>query len=289
MSANPAQQKSHWLLAALLLAQIVLMSASARDQQSGQSMLRTWIMTPLSFVANRADRVYSAVSGWIAGYVALRGVREENAHLREEVERLTAERNEALERSNRLDLVERELGLQSRPVWPSIAANVVSREMSVWSRRLIIDRGTLDGVKKDMPVATNSGIVGRVVSVGPNWAQVQVITDKQAGAGAMLQNSRAMGEMRGLGSDRCELKSISTAQEVQIGEAIITTGLDRIYPKGLLIGTVEQVESDPNSPSLRIIIIPSAKVDRVENVLVLMVEEKDLKMEEADKSSMGSR
>ncbi|MEW6208691.1 MAG: rod shape-determining protein MreC [Acidobacteriota bacterium] len=280
MSANPAQQRSHWLLAALLLAQIVLMSASARDPQSGQSVLRTWIMTPLSFVANRADRVYSAVSGWIASYTALRGVREENARLREQVERLTAERNEAQERATRLDLIERDLGLNSRSSYPSIAANVVSRDLSLWSRRLTIDRGTLDGVRKDMPVVTNSGIVGRVVGVGPNWAQVQVITDKLAGAGAMLQRSRAMGEMRGLGTDRCELKSISTAQEVQTGEAIITTGLDRIYPKGLLIGTVEQVESDPNAPSLRIIIAPSARVDRVEHVLVLMVEEKDLKIGE---------
>jgi rod shape-determining protein MreC len=278
MSASPAQQRSHWLLAALLLAQIVLMSASARDQQSGQSVLRTWIMTPLSFVANRADRLYSAVSGWIASYIALRGVREENARLRQEVERLTAERNEAQERATRLDLIERDLGLNARPTYPAIAANVVSRDLSVWSRRLTLDRGALDGVKKDMPVITNSGIVGRVISVGPNWAQVQVITDKVAGAGAMLQQSRAMGEMRGLGTDRCELKSISTAQEVQPGEAIITTGLDRIYPKGLLIGTVEQVESDPNAPSLKIIIAPSARVDRVEQVLVLIVEEKDLKV-----------
>jgi rod shape-determining protein MreC len=289
MTANPARQRSHWLLATLLLAQIVLMSASARDPQSGQSMLRTWIMTPLSFVANRADRVYSAVSGWIASYVALRGVREENARLREEVERLTAERNEAMERSTRLDLLERELGLQKRPTYPTVAANVVSRDMSLWSRRLILDRGTMDGIKKDMPVATNSGIVGRVVSVGPNWAQVQVITDKLAGAGAMLQQSRAMGEMRGLGTDRCELKSISTGQEVQIGEAVVTTGLDRIYPKGLLIGTVEQVEGDPNSPSLKIIINPSARVDRIEQVLVFKVEEKDLIPGEADKSSAGSR
>jgi rod shape-determining protein MreC len=240
-------------------------------------------MTPLTFVADKADRVYSAVAGWVAGYVELRGVREENQRLHDEVDRLTAERNEAIERSARLEILEQQLGLASGQPINSVAANVVSRKMAWWSRFLIIDRGSFDGVKKDMPVATATGIVGRVIKVGPNWAQVQVITDKLAGAGAMLQSSRAMGEIRGLGTDRCELKNISTSQSVEVGEAVVTTGLDRIYPKGLLIGVVERVETDPNSPSQKITIAPSARVDRVELVLLLLVEEKDLKIDEVVK------
>src|SRR6185503_3428807 len=133
----------------------------------------------------------------------------------------------------------------------------ISRDPSLWFRRLTIDLGTLNGVKRDMPVSAAGGIVGRVISVGPNFAMVQVITDKHAGVGAMLQNSRAMGEVRGVGDDdRCELKNIKTSETVEAGESVITTGLDRIYPKGLLIGTVERIEPDPNAPWHRIIIKP---------------------------------
>ena len=137
----------------------------------------------------------------------------------------------------------------------------------------------LDGVKRDMPVATAGGIVGRVISVGPNFAMVQVITDKHAGVGAMLQASRAMGEIRGLDNDRCELKNVSTSEKVDVGESVVTTGLDRIYPKGLLVGTVERIEVDPNAPWHKIVVKPAAPVDRVEHVLVFLVEPKDLKIE----------
>jgi rod shape-determining protein MreC len=148
---------------------------------------------------------------------------------------------------------------------------------------LTVDRGALDGVKLNMPVAMAGGIVGRVVSLGPNWAMVQVITDKQAGVGAMLQTSRAMGEVRGLDNARCEIMNISSSENVQEGESIVTTGLDRIYPKGLLVGTVERIEEDPNAPWHRIIIKPAAPIDRAEHVLVLLVEPKDLKIEETVK------
>jgi len=280
MSANTAQQKAPWILAALLLSQVVLMSTYARRPDSEQSVLRTWMVTAFAPVVRVADSVLSSVKGAGASYVDVRHAREENLELREKVDQLTAERNTALERAADLDLLRRQLALPVSPRYSELAANVISRDASLWFRRLTIDRGTLDGVKRDMPVATAVGIVGRVISVGPNFAMVQVITDKHAGVGAMLQTSRAMGEVRGLDTDRSELKNISTSEKVEVGESIVTTGLDRIYPKGLLVGVVESIEADPNAPWHKIVVKPAAPVDRVEHVLVLLVEPKDLKIEE---------
>ena len=256
------------------------MSTNARRPDSEQSVLRTWMVTAFAPVVRVADSVFSSVKGTGASYIDVRHAREENLELRERVERLTAEWNKELERAAELDLLRRQLALPTHPEYGKLAANVISRDASLWFRRLTIDRGTLDGVKRDMPVATAGGIVGRVISVGPNFAMVQVITDKHAGVGAMLQSSRAMGEIRGLDNDRCELKNISTNEKVEVGESVVSTGLDRIYPKGLLIGVVERVEADPNAPWHKIIIQPAAPVDRVEHVLVLLVEPKDLKIDE---------
>ena len=281
MSANPAQQKAPWILAALLLAQVALMSSNARHPDSEQSILRVWLVTAFAPIVNVTGSVLSSIKGTAGGYLDVRHAREENIELREKVDQLTAERNDALERAAELDLLRRELALPSRPQYREISANVISRDSSLWFRRLIIDRGSGDGVKRDMPVATAGGVVGRVISLGPNFAMVQVITDKHAGVGAMLQNSRAMGEVRGVGDDdRCELKNIKTSENVEVGESVVTTGLDRIYPKGLLIGTVERIEPDPNAPWHRIIMKPAAAVDRIEHVLVLLVEAKDLKFAE---------
>ena len=279
MSANTAQQKAPWILAALLLSQVVLMSTYARHPDSEQSVLRIWLVTGFAPVVRVTDAIFSSVKGAGASYVDLRHAREENLELREKVDQLTAERNNALERAAELGLLRMQLALPARPQYRELAANVISRNASLWFRRLTIDRGTLDGVKRDMPVATAGGIVGRVISVGPNFAMVQVITDKHAGVGAMLQSSRAMGEIRGLDNDRCELKNISTSEKVEVGESVVTTGLDRIYPKGLLVGTVESIEADPNAPWHKIVVKPAAPVDRIEHVLVLLVEPKDLKID----------
>jgi rod shape-determining protein MreC len=280
MSSNSAQNKAPWLLAILLLGQVALMSAYAKHPDSEQSVLRTWIMTPLSSIEKLANSVLGAITGTVSSYVDLKGARAENIELREKVEQLTAERNEAFERAAELDRLRTQLALPARADYRRLAANVISRDASTWFRRLTIDRGTLDGVKLNMPVTTAGGVVGRVISVGPNFATVQVITDKQAGLGAMLQESRAMGEVRGLENARCELKNISSSELVQEGEAVVTTGLDRIYPKGLLVGMIERIEIDPSAPWHKIIIKPAAPVDRIEHVLVLLVEAKDLKIDE---------
>jgi len=285
MTASPAsQRRTTWWLAALLLGQVVLMSAGAkRHPDSEQSILGTWIMTPLSFVERIVNGAVSAVTGTIASYVDLRHARAENTELREKNDQMLGELNELREHAAELERLRTQLALPPRAQYHSIAANVIARNATTWFRRLTIDRGTFDGLKLNMPVMTAGGIVGRVISVGPNFATVQVVTDKQAGVGAMLQTSRAMGEVRGLDNAHCELKNVSTAVNVQEGESVVTTGLDRIYPKGLLIGTVERIEQDPNAPFNKIVIKLTAPVDRLEHVLVLLVEAKDLKIDEATK------
>lgn len=281
MTASPAsQRKTTWWLAALLLGQVVLMSALAKHPDSEQSVFRTWVMTPLSFVGRYVNAVASTITGTLASYVDLRHARAENLELREKNDQMLGELNELREHAAELDRLRRQLALPPGADYRRIAANVIARDATTWFRRLTIDRGTLDGVKLNMPVMTAGGIVGRVISVGPNFAMVQVLTDKQAGAGAMLQNSRAMGEVRGLDNANCELKNVSTAISVAEGESVLTTGLDRIYPKGLLIGTVERIEQDPNAPFNKIVIKLTAPVDRLEHVLVLLVEAKDLKIDE---------
>lgn len=269
-------------LAALLLAQVVLMSANARQPGSGQLVLTGWVLIVYTPIAAKVDWALSGIVGAVASYTDLRGAREENIQLKQEIEQLKAELNEARERAAELDLLRTQMALPSRPDYTAISANVIARDADLWYRRLTIDRGTLDGVKLNMPVTTAAGIVGRIVGLGPNFAQVQVITDKHAGVGAMLQRSRAKGEVRGMEQEGplCELQNVPSSEKVEVGEPVVTTGLDRIYPKGLMIGTVERIESDPTAPWHRIIISPSARVDRVEHVLVLLVEQKDLKVEE---------
>lgn len=268
------------MLAILLFIQVLAMTIFARHPENEQSLIRTWTMTVFTPIARGFDWGISKVTGGIDGYADMRNAQARNVELQAELERLTQERDRAVERAAEYDQLRAQLALPTRPQYAELAANVVSRDTTLWFRRLIIDRGESDGIKRNMPVATATGIVGRVISVGPIHAVVQVITDKHAGVGAMLQNSRAKGEVRGLDNARCELRSISSSEKTEVGETVITSGLDRIYPKGLVIGTIERLEVDPNASWHKIIVKPSAPVDRVEQVFVLLVDQKDLTVEE---------
>jgi rod shape-determining protein MreC len=282
MSAKSVQQRAPLVLAVLLLLQLILMSLSARHPNGEHSVLGAWGVAVLTPVVKGLDSLVGAVTGTVGGIADLRGAREENVELRKLIEQLTQERDSAREKASELDHLRNQLALPSNPEYRQLAANVVSRDINVWFRHMLIDRGSFDGVKLNMPAVTSVGIVGRVIEVGPNYSRIQMITDTYAGAGAMLQQSRVMGELRGqsIATSICELKNISSSEPVEVGEAVVTTGLDGIYPKGLKIGTVERVESDPNGPWHRVIVRPSSPVDRLENLFVLLIEPRDLKMQE---------
>jgi rod shape-determining protein MreC len=283
MSATSLQQRAPWLLGLLLLSQVVLMSWTARSPDSDQSMLRIWVMTPVTLLVAGGNWVLAGISGAAKNYVALRGAREENTGLKEEVDRLTQERDEARETAAEDLRIRAEYAVPTLPEYRKVAATVIARDPSNWFKRLTINRGANDGVKLNMPVMAAAGIVGRIIAVGPNFATVQVITDPIAGVGAMLQQGGAMGEIRGLDSSRCEMKDVSSSVDVQPNESVVTTGLDGIYPKGIPIGTVESVQNDPNAPWHKIVVRPSAQIDRLENAMVLLIEPKDIKMQETIK------
>ncbi len=283
MSSTPAKEKlrdrSHWLLAILLLLQLLAMSITARRPDGGQSVVGNWVMTIFAPIAKVGDAALSKVTGSITGWSEMRRAASENVSLREQVEQLTVELNEKREKAAQFDTLRTQLGIPAATAYQRIAANVISRDTSLWFKRLTIDRGALDGVKKNMPIVTATGIVGRVINVGANFAQVQLITDSSAGVGVMIQSSRLAGELKGMNNTRCEIKYIPANEEVGEGEMVVTTGLDRIYPKGLVVGVTEKVENDPAAPWKRIAVKPTAQVERVENVFVLLIEAKDITVE----------
>jgi rod shape-determining protein MreC len=164
-----------------------------------------------------------------------------------------------------------------------VMARVLARGGSEFFNQIVIDQGTKAGLKLSQPVITPGGVVGRIVAISPVAAQVQLITDGYAGVGAQLSESRAYGEIKGVAKPLCEMRNVSGLETVKPGEAIITTGLDGIYPKGLLIGYVENVIEGSGAKNHQITVRPAAGLDRLEEVLVLQLTEQDLQMEETVK------
>jgi rod shape-determining protein MreC len=166
------------------------------------------------------------------------------------------------------------LAFKEQYVDQTVAAQVIGTTGSEQSRVLYIDKGSTDGLKPDMAVITPTGIVGKIVQVSANSAQVLPINDQLSGVGAALKDSRLQGILKGAPNGTTSLQYIMNDEPVKPGETVITSGGDRIFPKGLLIGTVASVEPGKDL-FLNIRVIPLARLDRLEEVLVVTkIEEK---------------
>src|SRR5580704_1203189 len=259
------------LLATVVLAQVLLLAFQIK-RENNVRLIRYWaveLMTPLE---RAGTWTFSHIGGVWSGYVGLRNTRAENERLRNDVNTLRL-RNRELEsqsaEAHRLAtlLNFREAHLEA----PMLAAQVIGASADPSSRTLFINRGERDHVRRNLGVITPDGIVGKIVEVFPSTAQVQLINDKDSGVGALFADSRTHGVVRGSGDPEPRMDYVVNDEKVHAGEAILTSGEDRIFPKGLLIGAV--AGTSPASPFQLIRVRAAARLDRLEDVLVLLSEQ----------------
>jgi rod shape-determining protein MreC len=281
-SERQRQKYTPWLLGALLLSQLFLMALTARSG-SEQSVLRSWTLSVVTPIQSGVGWVLSSVGSIWTGYVDLRGVRTRNADLELENAQMRAEIEAARAATAENERLRRELELRPLLKYQTVAAEVVARDATTWFKRITINKGTRSGVQLNQPVITPDGVVGRITAVGPWAAQIQLITDEHAGVGGRLTNSRAAGELKGKGDGFCRFKNVSSLEKVEKDEPILTSGLDRIYPGGILIGYVESYVEGGGAIPQDITVRPAADLDRIEEVLVLLVDPQDLSTPETIK------
>lgn len=276
------QKYGPWLLAILLGSQLLLMAVTSRnfsaEDGTEQSILRSWTMTIVTPIQSAFGYVTDSVASVWNGYFDLRGVSERNATLEAENAALLAEIEAARVAAAENDRLRQALELRPQLKYESVVAEVVSRDATAWFKRLVVNKGSQDGVRVNMPVVTADGLVGRTTQVGPFACQIQLITDEHAGVGGRLTASRAVGEVEGRGDGNCRLKSISSLYDVNENEPILTSGLDRLYPAGILIGYVTSVAKGAGATPQDITVKTSADLDRVEVVMILLVPAADLSM-----------
>lgn len=274
------QKYGPWLLAILLASQLLLMAVTSRRFSAAdgteQSILRSWTMTIVTPIQSAFGYVTDSVAGIWNGYFDLRGVRERNAALEAENAALLAEIESARAAAAENDRLRQALELRPLLKYETVVAEVVARDSTAWFKRIVVNKGSQDGIRGDMPVVTADGLVGRVTQVGPFVCQIQLITDEHAGAGGRLTTSRAVGEVEGRGDGTCRMKSISSLYDVGENEPILTSGLDRLYPAGILIGYVTSVAKGAGATPQDTAVRPSADLDRIEAVMILLVHQQDL-------------
>jgi rod shape-determining protein MreC len=256
------------LLAGVILLQVLLLAFQIKREHDVR-LVRYWAVQLLTPAERAGTWSFSKVSGIWSGYIGLRDSRTENQRLKTEVEQLRMRNRELESRAaegQRLTVLMN--FREAHPEAPMIAAQVIGASADPTSHILFINRGERDRIRRNFAVITPDGVVGKIVEVFPSSAQVLLINDKESGVGALFAGTRTHGVVKGSGDPQPRMEYVQNDEKVQAGEAVLTSGEDRIFPKDLPIGTVESAAA--GNPFQLIRVQPAARLDRLEEVLVLM-------------------
>ncbi len=268
------RQRAPIWLAVLLLTNVVIMAVDARDGATRQRLIRVWIQALVSPAQSITSGASGAGTNFIRQIVNFRSTAFENETLKKQLSDTQLELRQTQQAAAENERLKGLLNLNEPTHYDRVAARVIARDSSVWFNTITINRGSSSGIALNMPVVTDGGIVGRVIALSPWTAQVMMVTDEKAAAGAIvgqLGGSGTFGSVRGLGAKGLvEMRYVSGLVKVDVGEHILTTGQDGIYPPGLPIGEVVQVSPGTATQSHEILVRPGAKLDQLEDVAVLL-------------------
>jgi rod shape-determining protein MreC len=272
------------ILVAILFAQVLGLAIQVRRARDSEStrLIRVWAVGAVTpFEKGIVSLQNSTFNVW-HNYLYLRGVRQENRDLKYEIERLRLNQVRLAEDAEQARRLQALLGFREQFISKTMAAQVIGFSGSELSRAVYIDKGSKDGLERNMPVITADGIVGKVLRVYSSTSLVLLIDDQTSGVGAILEKSRLQGVLRGTPSGSVVLEKIMADEQVQPGEKVLTSGGDLIFPKGLPAGVVTSVSHGADS-FLNVHIHPAANLSKLEEVLVIT--QKDEKAPVADQES----
>ena len=278
------QYKNALFLIAVMLALAIALAVQVRSpvdpaQPDGPSvrLIRLWAMTAVTPV----ERVTHAIGtgarhGW-SDYIDLRHVRQQNKELQQQLTRVRIEEAAVAEDALEGRRLQAMLGFRERYVGSTVAAQVIGTSGSEQSCVLTIDKGSRDGLRPDMAVITQDGIVGKLRDVFPTTSQVLEINDQRSGAGVVLASTRIRAILRGTLAGRVQIGNLTADSRIKPGEQVLTSGGDQVYPRGLPVGVVESIAPDPeHQPYTAIRVRPAVDLNRVEEVLVITGTQADL-------------
>ena len=273
-----SRYKNPLALMAVLFIQVVGLATQVKRPEgakpgstgSGTRLIRVWTVTAFTPIEKMfVSTGHFFRNGW-HNYADLRGVRKQNRELQDEVARLQMEQvrlRQDADQARRLQVL---LEFKEKFIAKTVAAQVIATSGTEQSRLITIDKGSNDHIKVDMAVITPDGIVGKVKEVFPLSSQVLLINDHDSGAGVILESSRLQGIVKGTPLGELQINDVMSDEKVEPGEHVVTSGGDRIYPKGYAVGTVIAATPDrDNDPFLAIKIKPAADLNRLEEVLVI--------------------
>ena len=258
------------ILVAAIFLQVVGLAVQIkrRTEDASTRLIRVWAVGMVTPFERGVVRVETSASGIWHNYFYLRGVRQQNRELEQQLEQLELEQvrlRQDAEQAHRLQAL---LGFKEQFIDKTLAAQVIASSGSEQSRTVYLDKGSDDGVGQDMAVISADGIVGKVIQVFRHTSQVLLINDQASGVGTILEQSRLQGVLKGRPNGEVVLDKIMSDEEVKLGDRVLTSGGDEIFPKGLSVGNVAKVTR--GAEFLQVTVKPASALNHLEEVLIII-------------------
>ncbi|MGH9454553.1 MAG: rod shape-determining protein MreC [Terriglobia bacterium] len=267
MQAFMARHVPFFVLFTALIAQFLLLSFQITRNHNVR-LIEFWAVSVFDPFERSALGLTDAAFGAADRFQNLWSAQQKNKQLQAELASAHAEIQELSERASENARLRKLLNFKEQLPYEMVAAEVIAASPGVNSSAVFIDKGADSGLTTDLPVITPEGVVGKTIAVFSRTSQVLLITDAASGVGSMLAGSRIQGVLQGGERNLCTLDFVMNEENVSPGIPVLTSGLDRIYPKGLLLGRVVSVGN--GNIYKRVDVRPAAAMDHIEDVLVIL-------------------
>ena len=256
-------------LACIVLVSLLLITVSIRYDK-GNLFFESVIVRIFSPIQSLLTQARTSISDLLDRYFFLTEVSRENDRLLKEIDLLTRRNSDLLETVKQQGRIKKLQGTNKKEKVKSLTALVIGRDSTQWSKMIFIDKGTDDGIRGNVAVVTDAGIVGHIIHSTATTSKVLLITDSRSAVDSLFQNTRVPGVSTGTGEDLCEIKFVPIDAELKVGDRVISSGLGGIFPKGRMVGTVVGVAKRKQELFQDVVVAPSVDLSRLEDVLVLL-------------------
>ncbi|MFH0845312.1 MAG: rod shape-determining protein MreC [Pseudomonadota bacterium] len=259
-----------WIWGFLLILALGLLSSNSSKTWNPLEQFIIEVISPFQKIFTKAVNITESIWGH---YFYLIDVRNENINLRKKVEALKIENDRYRESFLDQKRLEKLLQFKRTSQGPVLAAQVIGWDPNGWFKSVLIDKGNSSGLKVNMPVVNSDGVVGRLVAVSPNYAKVLLIIDPNSAVDCLMQRSRDSGVIKGLSSRMAKLDYVQKTSDVVIGDRVVTSGFDRVFPKGIPVGEVLEVNNKRGELFKDVKVGLSVRFSKLEEVLIILKED----------------
>jgi rod shape-determining protein MreC len=265
------RNKKTIFIAALLLVALTLF-AKGIEQKKKYSFFDRIVLTLFSFPLSITNKSIHAVSGAWQHYIFIAGLHDENIALKKRADELAIENQLLREQADENKRLRDLLVFRKKFAHKMLPAEIIGRDPSGWFKTVLVDKGSVDGVSSDVGVIAPEGVVGRVIEVGLNSSKVLLLTDINSYVDALIKRTRTHGIVVGKGELLCALSYVLKTEDVAPDDVIVSSGINTMYPKGIIIGTVTKINKDRSGFFQSIVVQPAVDFSKLHEVLIVLRE-----------------